>query len=159
GANTTVFSLVNSILLRPLPYAEPDRLYWVTERFQHGQMEGALGADYYSMRDDHHLFAEVGAYDSLTVNWNGIEKPEQLDAAQVTPSFFGTLGVKPMIGRYFEETEQGAKAPPAIVLSYAFWRSRLGSDPQAIGRVLVLDGLGYTIIGVMPQGFDYPRGT
>ena len=159
GANTTVFSLVNSILLRPLPYADPARLHWVTERFRYGQMESGVGADYYSLRDARHVFAEVGAYDSFTVNWNGAEKPEQLDAVEATPSFFGTLAVHPLMGRTFDESEQGAKAPPIVVVSYAFWRSRLGSDPHVLGRTLSLDGLGHTIIGVMPQGFNYPAGT
>ena len=127
GANTTVFSLVNSILLRPLPYADPGRLYWVTERFGGGGgIEGGLGADYYSMRKMRQVFAEMGAYDTLTLNWSGVEEPEQLDAAQVTPSFFGVMGVRPRIGRYLVEGEEGRD--PLAVLSYSFWRNRLGGD-------------------------------
>ena len=85
GANTTVFSLVNSILLRPLPFPDSGRIYWVNERMGRSQTEVGLGADYYSLREAHRLFAEVGAFDPLTLNWSGREKPEQLDAAQVTP--------------------------------------------------------------------------
>jgi len=157
GANTTVFSLVNSILLRPLPYADPGRLYWVTERTGGGGMEGGVGADYYSLRKMRQLFAEVAAYDTLTLNWSGVEKPEQLDAAQVTPSFFGVLGVRPRIGRYLAEGEEGRD--PLAVLSYSFWRNRLGSDPAIVGKTIALDGTAHNVIGVMPQGFDYPHGT
>src|SRR6516162_1074506 len=159
GANTTVFSLVNTVLLRPLPYADPGRLYWVTERFRGATMGVATGADYYSLRKMRNVFAETGAYDPLTVNWNGIEKPEQLDAAQVTPSFFRTLGVQPQIGRYLAENEEGSNAPAVAVLSYAFWRARLSSDAGVISKSLTLDGKVYSVIGVMPQGFDYPHGT
>ena len=158
GANTTVFSLVNSILLRPLPYTDPGRLYWITEHFR-GAAEIATGSDYYSLRKMRHLFADAGAYSAFTVNWNGIERPEQLDSALVTPSFFTTLGVRPRIGRYFTEGEEGRDAPPIAVLSYAFWRSRLNSDSNVIGKTLSLDGTARTVIGVMPQGFDYPHGT
>jgi predicted permease len=159
GANTTVFGIVDSVLLRPLPFADPGRLYWVTETFNRGQMSGAVSPDYYSLRDAHHVFHEVASYMTLTRNWNGVERPEQLDVAEASPSFFGLLGVQPMMGRTFAESEQGAKAPAAVVVSYAFWRNRLGSDPQALGRSLALDGKPYTVIGVMPQGFDYPSGT
>ena len=159
GANTTVFSLVNSILLRPLPYADPGRLYWVTERFRGGGMEVATGADYYSLRNIRNVFAEAGAYGSSTVNWSGVEKPEQLEAAQVTPSFFTTLGVRPHIGRYLAAGEEGSKPAPVVVVSYPFWRNRLRSDPEVLGRTLALDGTVCTVIGVMPQGFDYPHGT
>src|SRR5215470_13387910 len=79
GANTTVFSLVNSILLRPLPYADPDRIYWMTERFRFGQMEGGIAADYYSLREARQVFREVGAYYPHTQNWSGSDRPEQLD--------------------------------------------------------------------------------
>src|SRR5438105_9987420 len=76
GANTTVFSLVNSILLRPLPFPDSDRIYWVSERMGRSQAEVGLGADYYSLREAKRVFAEVGAFDPLTVNWSGREKPE-----------------------------------------------------------------------------------
>jgi putative ABC transport system permease protein len=159
GANTAVFSIVDSVLLRPLPFEDPGRIYWITETFNRGQMSGAVSPDYYSLRDAHHLFAEVAEYTTLTRNWSGIERPEQLDVAEASPSFFKLLGVKPMIGRTFAEEEQGAKAPDAAVVSYVFWRNRLGSDPHALGRTLALDGRPYTVIGIMPQGFDYPSGT
>ena len=159
GANTTVFSLVNSILLRPLPFPDSNRVYWVNERMGRSQTEVGLGADYYSLREAHRIFDEVGAFDPLTVNWNGREKPEQLDAAQVTPSFFSVLGARPMTGRLLAPGEEGRNAPAVVVVSYPFWRSRLGADPHAVGQTLSLDGLSHTIVGVMPQGFDYPRGT
>ena len=159
GANTTVFSLVNSILLRPLPFPDSGRIYWVNERMGRSQAEVALGADYYSLREADRVFAEVGAFDPLTLNWSGREKPEQLDAAQVTPSFFSVLGTKPMIGRFLAPGEEGRAAPAVVVVSYPFWRSRLGADPHAVGQTLALDGLSHTIVGVMPQGFDYPKGT
>jgi putative ABC transport system permease protein len=159
GANTTVFSIVDSVLLRPLPFAAPERIVWITETFNRGQMVGAVSPDYYSLRDAKHVFAEVAAFTTRTRNWNGIDRPEQLDVAEASPSFFTLLGVRPMMGRTFSEDEQGAKAPAAVVVSYSFWRNRLGSDPQAVGRSLALDGTPHTVIGVMPQGFNYPNGT
>ncbi len=158
GANTTVFSIVNSILLRPLPYPGSERIYAVIEHTGPGPAEG-IGADYYSLREQNRVFEEIAAFDSTTLNWTGVEKPEQLDAAQVTPSFFRVMGTPPMMGRFLAPEEQGEKAPAVVVLSYAFWRSRMGSDPRAVGRTITLDRLPNTIIGVMPQGFDYPRGT
>ena len=159
GANTTVFSLVDSILLRPLPFPESQRIYWLSERMGREQMEIGLGPDYYSLREAHRVFTEVGAFDTLTLNWSGIEKPEQLDAAQVTPSFFRVLGTRPMLGRYLAAGEEGRQAPGVVVLSYAFWRSRMGGDPHAVGKTITLDRVGNTVIGVMPQGFNYPSGT
>ncbi len=159
GANTTVFSLVNSILLRPLPFRDSDRIYWVSERMGKSQAEIGTGADYYSLREARHVFAEVGAFDTLTLNWSGREKPEQLDAAQATHSFFSVLGTSPMMGRYLAAEEEGRKAPAVVVVSYPFWRGRLGGNPRVVGETLTLDGLTHTIVGVMPQGFDYPRGT
>ncbi len=159
GANTTVFSLVNSILLRPLPFPDSGRIYWVTEHLGKTQTEVGIGADYYSMREAHRVFADVGAFDTLTLNWSGREKPEQLDAAQVTPSFFSVLGTAPMMGRYLAQGEEGRSAGAIAVVSYPCWRGRLGGEPHVVGETLTLDGLTHTIVGVMPQGFDYPRGT
>ena len=158
GANTTVFSIVNSILLRPLPYPGSERIYAAIEHFGQGP-DVVAGPDYYSVREQNHIFEDVAAYDQTTVNWTGIEKPEQLDAAQVTPSFFPVMGTQPMMGRCLAPEEQGDKSPAVVVLSYAFWRSRLGSDPHAVGKTIYLDRVPNTIIGVMPQGFDFPSGT
>ena len=157
GANTTVFSIVNSILLRPLPYPGSERIYALTERIG-PEADVAVGPDYYSVREENHVFEDVAAFDVLTVNWTGVEKPQQLDAAQVTPSFFRVMGTQPMLGRYLTPEEQGEKAPGVVVLSYAFWRSRMGSDHHVVGKTIELDRLPNTIIGVMPQGFDYPSG-
>jgi len=159
GANTAVFSIVNSILLRPLPYPGSERIHWVRERAGKYQLEFGLGADYYSLREHSRVFEEVAAYDTLTLNWNGIEKPVQVDAAQVTPSFFRVMGSQPLMGRYLAPEEQGVKAPPVVVLSYAFWRSHTAGDAQVVGKAITLDRMPNTIIGVMPQGFDYPAGT
>ena len=159
GANTTVFSLVNSILLRPLPFPAADRIYWVSERMGKSQAEVGIAADYYSLREAHRVFSEVGAFDPLTVNWSGREKPEQLDAAQVTPSFFSVLGTGPMMGRYLAPGEEGRAAAAVAVVSYSFWRGRLGANPRALGETIALDGVPHTIVGVMPQGFVYPKGT
>jgi putative ABC transport system permease protein len=158
GANTTVFSLVNSILLRPLPYPGSERIYWLGERIGTEQMEVGIAADYYSLREENRVFEDVAAYETLTVNWTGIEKPEQVDAAQVTPSFFRVMGTQPLMGRYLAPEEQGVQAPSVVILSYAFWRSRMGSDPSVVGKTITLDRMPNTIIGVMPQGFDYPKG-
>jgi len=159
GANTVVFSLVNSILLRPLPYPGADRIHWLSEHIGRENMEITPGADYYSTAEQAQLFEAVAAYDPLTLNWNGIEKPEQLDAAQVTASFFRVMGVQPMMGRYLAAREEGLKAPAVVVVSYALWRNRLGSNPHVLGSAITLDRVPYTIIGVMPQGYDFPRGT
>ena len=101
----------------------------------------------------------MGASDELTVNWTGVEKPEQLDAARVTPSFFRVMGTRPMMGRYFTPEEQGEKSPAVVVLSYAFWHSRMAGDALVVGKTVTLDRLPARIVGVMPQGFDYPAGT
>ena len=159
GANTTVFSIVNSILLRPLPYPGSERIYWVSELLGKEQLEFGLGPDYYVLRERNRFFEEIAAFDTASLNWTGTEKPEQLDAARVTPSFFRLMATQPLVGRYFAEEEHGTKAPAVVVLSYAFWRSRLGSDPRVVGKTITLDRLPRTMAGVMPQGFDYPRGT
>lgn len=159
GANTTVFSLVNSILLRPLSFPDSQRLYALTERMGRDQMEVGLGPDYYSIREQNRAFEDAAAYDTTTLNWTGVDRPEQLDAAQVTASFFRVLGTQPLIGRYLTAGEEGKKAPPVVVLSYALWRNRMGADPRVVGTTITLDRLPATVVGVMPQGFEYPRGT
>jgi putative ABC transport system permease protein len=159
GANTTVFSLVNTVMLRPLPYPAPDRLYWITERLALDGAQISPGADYYSFRAGNKVFENVAAYSNWTVNRTGVERPEQLDAARVTPAFFKVLATQPLLGRYLAASEEGPKSLAVVVLSYVYWRSRLASDRQILGKTILLDGVPNTVVGVMPQGFDYPKGT
>ena len=147
------------ILIRPLPYPNSERIDWISERSGPARQDVGAAPDYFALRDQNRIFEEVAAFDPMTVNWSGVERPEQLDAADVSPSFFQAMGSRPMLGRYLAPEEEGSKAPPVAVLSYAFWRNRLGSDPQIVGKTIALDRLPRTIIGVMPQGFDFPRGT
>ncbi len=158
GANTTIFSVVNTVLLRPLPYPEPGRLYWLSERMGKTQTDISLGADYYTLREQNRIFEDIAAWDGQVLNWAAPEKAEQVIATQVTPSFFKVLGTQPLLGRSLLPDEQGPKAPAVVILSYGFWRSLLGSDPEAVGKAIMLDGLPHMIVGVMPQGFDYPKG-
>jgi putative ABC transport system permease protein len=140
AANTTMFSLVNTILIRPLPYPDSQNIYRVTERMGRDPRGIAVGADYYSLREQNKVFVDVAAFDTFTMNWPGIEKPEALFTAQVTPSFFTVMGTKPMLGRYLAEREEGPSAPAVVVISYTFWRNRLGSDPGAVGKTILLNG-------------------
>jgi putative ABC transport system permease protein len=165
GANTTVFSLVNSILLRPLPYPDSERICWVTEAIgRNRSTEIVMAGDYYSMSDssmskESRIFESVSAFQTSTLNWSGSDRPEQVDSAQVTPSFFRVMGTPPMLGRTLARDEEGSHAPAVVVVSYSFWRRALSADPQAVGRKVILDRAPHTIIGVMPQGYDYPKNT
>jgi hypothetical protein len=115
GANTTIFSIVNTVLLRPLPYPASDRLYWLSERMGKAQTDISLGADYYTLREQNRIFENIAAWDGQVVNWAGREKAEQLIASQVTPSFFHAMGTQPLLGRYLLPSEQGVKAPAVVV--------------------------------------------
>jgi predicted permease len=159
GANTTIFSIADSILLRPLPYPESARIDWISERAGPAQEDIGTAPDYYRLRRENRVFEDVAGFNPMTVNWTGVERPVQLDAAAVSASFFRVMGMRPMMGRHFAPEEEGSRAPPVAVLSYDFWRNRLGADPRVIGRTMALDRETRTIIGVMPQGFDFPRGT
>jgi predicted permease len=159
GANTTVFSVANSILIRPLPYPDSERIDWISERSGPAQQDVGAVPDYFSLREQNRIFEDVAAFYPDTVHWTGVERPEQLDAAGVSASFFRVMGVRPMLGRYLAPDEERPQAPSVAVLSYAFWRNRLGSDPSILGKTIALDRQPRTIVGVMPQGFDFPRGS
>ncbi|MGD0133950.1 MAG: ABC transporter permease [Bryobacteraceae bacterium] len=158
GANTTVFSIANSILIRPLPYPNSDRIDWISERTGPAQQDEGAAPDYFLLRDQNRTFEEVATCDLATFTWTGIERPERLDAAVASASFFPMMGVQPLLGRYLSTNEEGPKAPPVAVLSYEFWRNRFGGDRQIVGKTIAIDRLPRSIVGVMPQGFDFPRG-
>jgi putative ABC transport system permease protein len=158
AANTSVFSVADAILIRPLPYPAAERIDWVSERSGPSHDDVGTAPDYYFIREQNRVFDEVAAFAQLTVNWTGVERPVQLDAAQVTASFFRVMGSQPMLGRYLAWNEEGPKAPAVAIVSYEFWQGRLAGDRHIVGKTISLDRSPRTIVGVMPQGFDYPRG-
>jgi putative ABC transport system permease protein len=151
GANTAVFSVVNGVLLRPLPYAEPDRLVVVRAGMS------TLG-EFLEVRGRVESFEQIATFSSHHhVSLTGEGEPERLASASVTPELFPLLGARPLLGRTFlpEEAEQGRGA--VVVLSHALWRQRFGGDPAVLGQTLRLDGESRTVVGVMPPEFRFPE--
>lgn len=158
GANTAVFSLANSILIRPLAYPNAQHIDWISEKYGPTQEEVGAAPDYYYLRRWGRIFEDVAAFSPVTLNRTGVETPEQLDAASVSASFFRVMGTQPMLGRYLTPEDEGPAAPAIVVVSYAYWRDRLGRDPHILGTGIALDRQWRVIVGVMPRGFDFPRG-
>src|ERR1700721_1796874 len=151
GANTAIFSVVYSALLRPLPYREPDKLFHFGESRSQAD-NSANGAqvsypDYLDWRKTAKSVRSFAAYsgDAFTLAGNG--EPKNIFAEQVTPSFFATLGVKPALGRDFLEGEMQSDGPHVAILTHGFWHTEFGGDANIIGRVIHLDGKPATIIG------------
>src|ERR1700733_14862117 len=159
GANTAIFSVVYSALLRPLPYRKATDLFHLGE--SNGQVDAStVGADvsypdYLDWKQRAKSMQSLAAYsgDTFTLATDG--EPKNTFAAQVTPSFFKTLGVQPELGRDFLEDEMQADGPHVTILTDGFWRTEFGADPKIIGRVIHLDGKPATIVGVLPRGFEF----
>jgi putative ABC transport system permease protein len=157
GANTAIFSVVNAVLLRSLPYRDPDRLVLVGHyRANYGGCDFALGADFLDWRDQAKAFEQIAAYAFDTADLMGNGEPERLNAGMVSASLFSTLGVAPTLGRAFTLEEDTLGGPPAVILSDGLWRRRFGGDPQVIGRAITLGNQSRTVVGVMPAGFRFP---
>jgi len=170
GATSAIFSVVNAVLLRPLPYPEPGRLMMVFPASERGGSGGRIntvtGPDYVELRNQCRSCAQMAAHTGAWPgNLTGGAEPDRVRIAQVTGSLFATLGVQPILGRIFlpEETgrplfSSGGKAPgpTAVILSYSLWRRRFGADPAVIGRTVKVEGDACAVIGVMPDGFKFP---
>jgi putative ABC transport system permease protein len=160
GANTAAFSVADFVLLRPLPFADPDRLVRLCEGPRTGGGWGCMNelspANYRDFRALNTSFEAMGAFTGAGVNLVGVGEPRRLEIAPVTPEVLPVLGVSPALGRVFDAREDDRSA---IVLSYGLWQSQFGSDSSAVGRTVHLDGVPHTIIGVMPRGFYFPTRT
>ncbi len=158
GANTAIFSVVNGVLLKPLPYPEPDRLVgvWHTAPGIGLPEFEQSDATYLLYRQSNQVFEDFGIYGQDTVNLTGGERPVQLPAAEVTASLFPVLGVTPAIGRGFTEADERPDAEPVTVLSHELFAGHLGADRAVLGQALEVDGVARTVIGVMPPGFRFP---
>jgi putative ABC transport system permease protein len=157
GANTAIFSVVNAVLLRPLPYPDPSKLVWATEYWPRINDEVVPSPDYTNWKLNNHDFVALAAFDGGSqVNVTGAGGAEHVESVSVTANFLEVLGAQPSIGRNFRADEglQGAKN--VAVLSDRIWRRRFGADPRILGQGVALDGQNYTVIGVMPMGFRFP---
>ena len=157
GANTVIFSTVNAVLLRSLPYPQSDRLYAVWSRSaSHGAEPMHVSAgDFYDWRAQSHAFESLSAYASWPMNLTNIEEPRRLDTQLVTANLFSTLGVQAQIGRTLAADEDQEQSASVVVISHHLWRA-IGESPQIIGRQLTLNGSQATVIGVMPADFAFP---
>jgi putative ABC transport system permease protein len=158
GANTAVFSVVDTVLLRPLPYHEPDRLVLVseTESVAPGDELGVAAQEYLDYRDQNQVFSNVAAFESDGFNLTGQGQPLRVNAARISASAFPTLGVSPLIGRAFTSGEDRAGSDNVVELSYSLWQNQYHGDPNILGRTVKLDEKPYTVIGVMPPSFHFP---
>ncbi len=156
GVNTTIFSVVNAVLLRALPFRDPDQLVAVQKSAADDGLPGIAAYQYLSWREKQTNLEDLGAYTDNNFNLTGRGEPERLSCAQVTASVFTTLGVQPVRGRLFLPQEDAVGMNNVAIVSERFWRGRYGGAESIIGSSLTLDNKLYTIVGVMPAGFRFP---
>jgi putative ABC transport system permease protein len=150
GANTAIFSVINGVLLSPPPYKDPQQLVAAKENDSLMDISDILR--------ETRAFSQGGGINTDEMDYTSGPEPQQIKAGFVSAGFLETLGVPPMMGRIISPEEDVKDGPRVIVASYPFWQNFLGSDPNAVGRVITLSGFDYTVIGVMPSGFAPPRG-
>jgi putative ABC transport system permease protein len=158
GVNTAIFSAVDSILLRPLPFKDPERIVSVWEQTPSLgiQQNQAAPANFFDLRNQNQSFEALGAYGPLDINLTGAGDPERLDGQLVTANVFSILGVAPALGRTFLANEDQPGQEHVVVLSDALWQRRFNRDPSIINRNIALNGETFTVVGVMPRGFFFP---
>lgn len=156
GANTAIFSAVNAVLLRPLPFEEPNELVRVYSLHE-GDLWTASPPDFVDWREMNRSFERMAAWYPQSTTFSGEDvAARRIPGARVSVSLLPTLGINPVLGRGFTSKESVPGQERVVLLSHGLWQSRFGGDPQAIGRSITLDGESHTVVGVMPAGFDFP---
>jgi putative ABC transport system permease protein len=156
GANTAIFSVVNAVLLRSLPYSDPNRLVLLNERLGSMDPFGFSAPDLVAFGERARSYGGLAAFRSVEYELSGIDQPERVKAARISASLMDVLGVSPALGRPFTAEEDAGRQPVAI-LSDALWRRAFGADKAVVGRSISLDRRAYTVVGVMPAGFTFPN--
>jgi len=157
GANTLVFSVLEGVLLKPLPYPKPDELVGVWHTAPGIQIKDLdmSPSDYFIYREQNKTLQDIGMYHDDSVSVTGVAEPEQVDALRVTDGTLPLLGIPPMLGHSFTKQDDSPGAPETVMLTYGYWRRKFGGDPSAIGRNIIVDGKSRQIIGVLPQRFRF----
>lgn len=158
GANTAIFSIVNSILLRPLPYRDPDRLamIWMDNKRMNVDQDIHSYANYVDYRDQNQVFESMAAYYGISLNLVGVGEPERIIGSAASASLFEVLGVDPQLGRVFTADEEQIGQDRVAILSHGLWRRRFGGDPNIVGQEIQVSDVSRTVIGVMPASFKFP---
>ncbi|MGA9773856.1 MAG: ABC transporter permease [Blastocatellia bacterium] len=159
GANTAIFSVVNAVLFRPLPYPEPESIvmtYGLNPAIDDGRVPLCV-ADFLDWRSQNRVFEHVAAFSDNRFTYTGGESPEQFHGAWVTADFFEVMRVQPELGRTFLPDEDQPGHSPVVIVSHSFWQRKLGADADVIGRQILLNNGPFSIIGVMPPGFTFPE--
>ncbi len=155
GANTALFSVVNGVLLNPLPYGQPDRLVALYSRDANFAKSSISYPNFLDWVRDNRSFSALAAYRGDDFILMGMGEPERVPGEMISAHFFPLLGVKPVVGRTFLPEEDQAGAAPVVLISGGFWKRKFGSSPEALGKSLTLNGSAYTIVGVIPVDFHY----
>src|SRR5712691_337890 len=155
GANTAIFSVVNAALLRPLPYADPDRLVRLTEDSPNVPQMSISYPNFLDWREQNKVFSGIAAMQFRSLNLTGKDEPERLAGRAVSAELFDVLGVQPALGRSFATAEDQPGANPVCMISYGLWQRRFGSDPTLVNKQINLSGASYTVIGVLPVSYAF----
>ena len=161
GANTAIFSVVNAVLLRPLPYRDPSHLMQVwhvppPKSFPGMSIFAVSPANYLDWEQQNHVFQSMAIYGFRSFNITGTDQPQALQASAVSQQFYSTLGVHPLLGRTFTPEEEQPGHSHVVILGYALWKSTFGGNPGIVGSNIRLDDQPYTVVGVMPPNFKFP---
>ena len=160
GANSTIFSAVNSLLLKPLPFPELDRVVTIWDKVPaHGVEHNEVAlANYLDWRDQNQSFEKLALHRWWSTNLTGVEPPERIQGFLVTGNFFDVIGTRPIMGRGFLEHENQPGSDAVAVITHSLWQRRFGGDPNIINKTIALNSITRTIVGVMPEQFNYPKG-
>ena len=158
GANTAIFSVVNAVLLRPLPYPEPGQLVQLRADWSGSPSTDIGSATFVEVKAQSQSLARIAAYSGGDMTLTGAGSAERVVAGAVTADFFPLLGVQPALGRNFTREEDTPNGPKAAILGYGLWQSRFGGDANVLGRTITLNQKGYTVVGILPATFQYPEG-
>jgi predicted permease len=158
GANTAIFSVVNAVLIRSLPYSHPERVVRILGHYISGRKDRTTISlpNFVDWRAQSTAFSAMSLYDEWQPLFDGPNGAERINGASVSAAFFDVLGVRPVAGRFFVPAEEPAGSARSLVLSYGFWVRQFGADPGTIGRTITLTGIPYTVVGVAPRGFEDP---
>jgi predicted permease len=161
GANTAIFSVVNSILLRPLPFPQPDRIVQILKQYKDGTGDSVSAPLFHYWRDHNQVFDSVAAFDVLPIGLNLAKSGEaqRVPGVRVTAEFFKVLGIRPALGRAFLPEEDSVGGPHTVILGNGLWQSRFARDTTLVGRSITVNGEQYVVVGIMPPGFDFPSGS